>query len=174
MTAPDRLITRHVVINVVALIVSLGSCIVSIVVWNHMPSPPPPLMLADVQRRATDDLRHLAESGHSGGLGPSYTLEAKPDEVTNCRKPDGLESGQKTVTVTLAVHGVEPARLSDYFLLVRAWLPDLGWDVRTKVYETRDHYLVNATRDGYLVTARTDANGVIMFANSTPCAEPPR
>ena len=57
------------------------------------------LALATWLNANPDNLRALAAQGFSGGLGPQYTLQAKPDEILECRTPEGLKSGQKIAAV---------------------------------------------------------------------------
>jgi hypothetical protein len=170
MPDPNRLTAPHVWGPFVSALVAIGALITAIVVWNQQPSPPPPLMLADAQRRATDDLRQIAD-GAIGSLTPDYQLEPKPVQVLKCRAPNGLDSGQQIAVVTYLVHGITPDRISDSFLVLRAWLPEYGWDVHDDLVHSGR--FLNALRDGYLMSARLDTTtGGIVLGNSTPCANP--
>lgn len=157
--------------NVVLFLAMLVALTISIVTYVNIPTPPPPLTLTEAQRRATDDL-HQAVAEAFDGPWRHYTIENRPDESRGfCRKFDGFVTDQRIVTVTIALHGVDPERLDDYMLILSSWLPEYGWNISTRLYEPRNRYFVNATRDGYLITARTDENGVIVLSNSSPCAE---
>lgn len=173
-SAPSFRRRARMVFSGVPLVLSLGALAVSITTYATTPSPPPPspLLLDQAQRRATDDLRQIANESF-GSLAPHLSLEPQPVQKLNCRAPNGLENGHTIVAVTFTVNGLDPARdLGDYFLVLRAWLRVYGWDIRTDIYEPRDHHLLNATRDGYLLNARTDENGVTVLSNSSPCADP--
>lgn len=169
MTDPKRLSPLLAWFPLFCALVALAF---SIVTWAQTPSPPPPLTLADAEHRATDDLQQILKGAFDGPW-RHYTLQTGPDPApTMCREPGGLTINQWITTKSLVLRDIDPARLGNYLLVLRAWLPVYGWDIRTNIYEPRDRYIVAATRDGYLLTAHTDTDGVLTLDNSSPCANP--